>query len=418
MADPMDQRTKGAWVVSHSSKLQQVTTVEFEPIQVAGKAGALLSALAGSDQAVIPMTEVYALARASNISARLELPSLLGTLSQHRLVSTGTDAVEVLGVTSRAVLEHTASIFDGLEPSANDLAALELAERASATPLEADHATELLSDTFRLPANESTELLAQAAEIGFVDSEKVDDSRTLYFNGNVFRRDTAAKMHAVMASLSGDDLRKVSEIEAALRQRGCISLDEVQGVLGEPLLRKLHSIGMYDVNEVSNDAETVAYVTHPAAFGKFGDPFADDALDLAKAFVTCLTYGMTRSSTHRGKITMLTALLNKLLRGDWVGPATAIGKDYRVLELKGVIKLRAESAGMYSMKLLKRDIGELALNVLTVGDVSGQTLPIPGASVSQYTGPEATRSVRRRNQATRSRKATAELLLALRTRRT
>ena len=90
---------------------------------------------------------------------------------------------------------------------------------------------------------------------------------------------------------------------------------------------------MYDLNGVSNELQRVDFLTKPAAFEKYGNALVEDALDLAKAFVTSLTYGMTYSPASRGQITMLPLLIRKLLRGAWVGPATAIGQDYKVLEL-------------------------------------------------------------------------------------
>src|SRR5262249_14714501 len=154
----------------------------------------------------------------------------------------------------------------------------------------------------------------------FVDSEELDSTKKLYFNGNLFRRDNAAKIQAVLSSLTPDDTRRIREMETALRKAGCVSHATTTRILGVDLFKKLQSISMYDVSEVSNNTEAVLYVTRPAAFGKFGDPFVDDGLDLAKAFVSCLTYGMTRSHSSRGKITLLQRLMGQLINGDWVGP--------------------------------------------------------------------------------------------------
>ena len=68
----------------------------------------------------------------------------------------------------------------------------------------------------------------------------------------------------------------------------------------------------------------------------------DDAFDLAKAFVSSVTYGMTKSAYARGQIQMVDALLGALVRGESVGPVRAIAEDYKVLELKGVVEKMAE----------------------------------------------------------------------------
>jgi hypothetical protein len=69
---------------------------------------------------------------------------------------------------------------------------------------------------------------------------------------------------------------------------------------------------------------------------------------------------------------MLPALLGKLIGGGEIGPATAIGQDYRVLEVNRVVKLRPDATypNRFFMKLLKKEVGELALHVLTQGNAS------------------------------------------------
>jgi len=411
----MDAKTKGAWVVHHMNKLQQVTQVsEYDNIVVAGKMGTLLSVLSTSETSTLKMNQINALARAAGISPTLELPSLLSRLEDRRLIQQDKGIVEVLGVTTSTVLSHTGAAFDALDPTSAERATIDLAEKTSASPMEARKAAEYISDTYRIATPEVSEILLQSEEIGFVDSEEVDSTSKLYFNGNVFRRGSAKKITAVLASLTDEESKKALELEQALQTKGCMTIDQAVRIVGSSLFQKLHSIGMYDVSEVSNEDESVMYITRPSAFGKYGDPFADDALDLAKALVACLTYGMTRSPYSRGRILMLNLLLGKLIAGREVGPATAIGQDYKILELKRVVQIRKEGSGFY-MRLLKKDIGEIALNVLTEGDASGLTLPNFGAAITKFTRPEENRVVGRKKQTSLSKKGTRDLLIALRT---
>jgi len=200
-----------------------------------------------------------------------------------------------------------------------------------------------------------------------------------------------------------------------LTQKGCVDRDQIKKLLTEPLFDKLMAAGFYDVNMVSNDQGEHAFVTAPAAFHKFVDPMVDDAFDLAKALVAALTYGIAKSDPGRGRIMLPSVLLNKLVAGYEVGPATAIGQDYKVLELRRVITLRKASGGMYFMKLRKRDIGEIAQQVLMHGGATDQVLgSIPSAAMSGYTGPEASRSTFRRQQNRPSRKHTGDILQTLR----
>ena len=68
------------------------------------------------------------------------------------------------------------------------------------------------------------------------------------------------------------------------------------------------------------------------------------------------------------------------------------------------------------MRLLKRDVGQLALQVLTAGDASEHSLPnFPSAAVSKYIPPEVKRTTTRRRQTAASKRQTTNILSALRT---
>ncbi len=413
----MDEKTKGAWIVHHAQKLQHVTgdAGEYENINVAGKMGLLLSSLSATDQSTLSTDQVQALAKASNISVTLELPTLLQKLVDRRLIQQSKTGVDVLGVTTPMVLTHTSQAFDAMGPAAHEHAVLDLAEQVSSSPLEQAPAAQYLGDTYKIAKGDLSDLLAQSEAIGFVDAEELDSTRKLFFNGHLFRRDNIKKVQAVMQSLSADDTRRVAEIDGLLKKSGCVELTQAKQLLGDQLFEKLVAIGMFDANEVSNATETVVYLTRPAAFAKYGEPLVEDAMDLAKALVTCLTYGMNRSSASRGRIVMLPALMNRLIHGFEVGPALAIGEDYRVLELKRVVEIRNDQ-GRCFMRLLKREIGELALQVLTEGDASEHSLPnFAGAAVTRYAPPEVKRVATRRKQMAQSKRQTATMLQALRT---
>ena len=127
---------------------------------------------------------------------------------------------------------------------------------------------------------------------------------------------------------------------------------------------------------------------------------------------------MTLRSQSTGRIGSISALLSKLISGREIGPATAIGEDYRILEMKGVIQTRPGPSFGYLMKLKKKDIGQMALSVLTTGEAASSNAldrPFEG-NMSGYVGPEQTRSeFRRKRQTPESKKMRRDVLAALRT---
>lgn len=416
----MEKRTEGAWLINHTKKLQEVQgNTDFEDIELAGKCGIFLSNLAASDeQSSLNADRVTAIAKVSEVK-KTEIETIKNKLAEAHLIELGKNgSLSVLGITTASVLNHTADIFSNGNPSNFEKAALDLSENVSDLPKSDKELGEYISDTHQLTRSQTSDLIGQSEEAGFIDFEVIDESKKLYFNGNLFRRDILKKTDAVLSSLTNEEVRKVAEVDTLLTTTGCITLEKTKSILGDQLLSKLQSIGMYDFNDVSNVKETKTLVTKPSAFSKYGNPFEDDALDLAKAFVSSLYYGINFSTRGRGKITMLTVLMRRLVDGYEVGPATAIGQDYQMLELKRVIQLRKEpNTTMFHMKLLKRDIGLLALQVLEKGDATEQTVVganIYTGAVTDYVGPENNRFKGRRKQSEASKKSVANILRTFR----
>ncbi|MBE9523300.1 MAG: hypothetical protein IME95_08920 [Proteobacteria bacterium] len=416
----MDKKTKGSWLIYQTGKLQKVTDQSnFESSYLAGKAGILLSAISKDSQGVLDNQKIATLAKASGINTLTEMPILLDKLSEQSLIDSTKNGVEVLGITTMSCLQHTADIFDGLNPTNIENASIELCEKSSNQPLLYNEIQEDLSDNFRLSTADSNLVLDQSCAIGFVDSEEIDSTSKFLFNGNLFRRDDVIKVQKVLNSLSAEEAFKVEEFSERLTKEACIPIEKAKRHFGGKLFKKLASVGIYDISVVSNNTEEVPYVTRPSAFSKFSNSMVEDVFDLAKMFVSSLTYGMTRSPYARGQIQMIEALMNTLIAGQPVGPVYAIGQDYNVLEMKHVVEVfQGSKKGRigYMMRLLKRDVGQLALEVIKHADASAHSLAeLPSAAVNSFQGPERNRTEIRRREVKRHPKSTNDILLSLRT---
>lgn len=415
----MEERTKGAWLISHTKKLKDVTnTDQFEDIELAGKCGIFLSNLAAShEQSYLNSEKVKAIASVSGVS-KTEIEGVKRKLENLALIDSSSDgSISVIGVTTASVLTHTAHIFNENKPDNFQQAALEVSETISDFPRGDSSLKQYISDTYKLSETETNELFSHSEYIGFVDFEELDDKSKIYFNGNLYRKEGIIKATKILDTLKTEEIEKVTHVDSLLATNGCITLEDAKSILGEKLLAKLHHIGIYDFNELSNSNDSKTLLTKPSAFSKYGNPFEEDALDLAKAFVASLYYGMHYSSSSRGRIMNLRALVNRLLWGEEVGPATAIGQDYLILEYKRVIQIRHESGGKYFMKLLKKDIGELALQVLETGDVTEQAIKevtVQSGNITNYKGPEITRTISRKKQNNKSKAELAQILRTLR----
>lgn len=391
----MDKKTQGAWIIHHGKKIAGANnaSASYATIDLAAKSGALLSRMAGSKQFELNKTLVETLAKAGGINPKTELPVCLSQLEEQQVIGRADNgAVTVIGVTASSALEHTASLFEANDPEAHESAAIGLGELVSKAPLEREIAKEQIGDEYRLGSEQVEDILEQSASLGFVESDE-DSCNPLLFNGNLFRRDSVVKTKRVLDGLSDFEQRSFAEFEERLKSTGAQRIADAEKILGTTLLSKLRAAGVFDENIVSNEAGDHSFITLPGAFHKFSSPMIDDAFDHAKALVAALSYGMHVSSTQRGRVWGVDLLLGKLLRGEAVGPAPAIGKDYRALELERVVQITQVDRG-YKMSLVKREVGEIALQVLQTGSASAASVAgdIPDMQVTSFTGPERART--------------------------
>lgn len=412
----MDKQTKGAWIIHHGRKIAADLrgAAQYSALDFASKAASLLARLSESKETVLTQEQVVASAKVGGLNPKTELEACLNQLQSRRLIDRNAGGVAVLGITGQTALTHAADLFDDNSPEPIEIAAIGLAELTSTSPIAIERAASYVSDSFKISTLDTKDFLQQASEIGFIDSEG-DGKDRLLFNGNLFRRDTAGKTKRVMDSLSSAEQHKVIEFNTLLDTRGSVTATEAGAILGETLFSKLKAAALYDLNVVSNEAGDHVFVTSPGAFHKFTNPLIDDAFDHAKALVAALSYGMAASASTRGRIWGVNLLLAKLLRGEEVGSAPAIGHDYRALELERVVKIIPTGGGYFKMRLLKNEVGQIALAVLKDGNASATALEkLPSAGMRSYTGPEIARTNFRKNQTAPSKSQTRTLLSAVR----
>jgi len=416
----IERANKGAWIVHHARKISRDTAApaEYSVLDEAGKATELLMRLCETQESNLKNDEVTAIAKAANLNPRTELPHFLDLLQKRRLIDRAGDEVQVIGLNTRNVLGHASDIFDDAKPANHEVAAIALGELASIAPVALTDAKEYISDTFKMATTDVAEFLRRSAEIGFVDQEGDDPSSTLLFNGNLFKRDAVEKAAKVLSSLTSAEEQRLIEITSQLNSVGCAHAEGCEHTLGPALFEKLKAAGVLEVNTVSNEKGDHAFVTMPGAFHKFVNPMVDDTFDMAKALVSALSYGMQLRPSSQGRILSVDWILNALIGGRTIGPATAIGADYRVLEQNRVIKLIPADYGRFSMRLLKQEVGQLALQVLKRGDASSESMKVPpSASMTGYLGPEFAREQTRKKQSVPSRRHTHDILSALRSKR-
>lgn len=395
----MDNKTKGAWLLAQSKSLDAVNGAgRLENIQYAGRTGRLYNLLRrnmeGTFTSTIDAVDVTRICQLNGIDRSARETGLTVLQREGRIDVASNGSISVLGATSTAVLEATANIFEACSPSDEEQAVIYLSEKVAERPVVRQDAAEYVADMFKIASRQTSELIDICKATAILD-ESEDKGHTILFNNNTFRDGQyAKKAFRLMQSLSAAESSCLSELQELMKTRGAVLDTEAKKILGASLYGRMVGVGLFDRLEVSNRTEAVGYLTSPDAFQKFGRPFEDDPIDDAKALLASLTYGMTRSSYTRGSITMPELLLRKLINGGEVGGmrgVQAIGEDYLELEKRQVVNVILKSSSRFTMKLLKKDVGELALAIIRGTTAAQEALLMDGSAAQAFRGPAETR---------------------------
>ncbi len=334
------------------------------------------------------------LAQANGI-LRHEVPGLLSELVAAGVIDQGDKGISVLGVRQANLFQHANAIFEGQNPANIERAALELADRASDRPVEQGAIAGELGDLYKLSAAESRDLVSLSKQIGFVDHE-LARGQTLLFNGSLFKRENAEKSRIILEGLTAVERQNLLDVEGQLTASGCLPEDTITNILGAILWSKLHQIGYFQVSMVTNERGSTRFVTKPAALVKYVPGGLADMHDDAKALASSLTYGILKSSSVRGQITMPDKLMAALINRGYVeGWAEAIKQDYQTLERRGVVQVTSSQKGN-RLTLLKPEVGQMARELILRGDASEAAAKATfGTQAGQFVGPEQARQVAR-----------------------
>jgi hypothetical protein len=108
------------------------------------------------------------------------------------------------------------------------------------------------------------------------------------------------------------------------------------------------------------------FLTTPHFYADVAEQFGEDVCDRVKLFLDSVRNGQHFSESARGRVADPVALLHALLNRGSVGPATAIGEDYTMVERAGIVSIERSSVhgNRHYMVLLQSDVVEKTLEVV------------------------------------------------------
>lgn len=156
-------------------------------------------------------------------------------------------------------------------------------------------------------------------------------------------------------------------MEKVKRSQGFLA-ESLNNLINPDIIIMMEGVGLLDGITVNSDFGKAVFYTTPQLIGPgIGTwKISTDVFNHAKVLLSCLRYGEYKSVSSRGAIytsSKMMNIVNKLIRGEWVGPCTAIGEDYKLLEMEGVITVEPYN-GMYKMQLRQIEVGKLVRQML------------------------------------------------------
>lgn len=377
-----DLLKKGTWIVNTAKHIVDLktSTVELAAIETteeAGKAGLLLSKLVADNDEIIKVDKAKGFARLAGITSGefrtyIDDLKIAEKLDYTRDVNGNINEIEIYCFSQRDALETVGKIFDNKEPREYDKANIYGLIETFKIPKSED---ELKGDLARLGISEEGALKTLELQelFGLVKTSGEDRGEKVYYNEYSFNSDPTK----VVKALGSLDEAKRNDVLAVIdiitKNQGYLE-DFLLNEIDKTTLDMMESLGIIDGITVNSDINSSTFYTTPQLKGEGVGVFnlSNDVFHKAKILLSCLRFGQIQSYYSRGKIdsnSKMMNIINKLLRGDWVGPATAIGNDYTLLELDGVIKTIPGPSYGFLMQLRQKEVGVLVKQMIQYNQI-------------------------------------------------
>lgn len=404
----MDKLEKGSWIVNtikHTTGVR-TDTVELNALEVterAGKAGILLGKLLVDKQEIITGKKLSVFARTANISpdAVRTYAEILKEFGQvdYKLDKFGNvSELEIYCLTTEAAIKTVSDIFDYYEPDEIETGNLENLKTTFEFPASREEILNNLTRENGISEENVNEILALESAFSLIKKESIDNS-DIYYNEYAFS-DDGSKIARAIASLPAAERNDVNFVMEQVKQSQGLLADNLTSKINPSIIHMMEGVGLLDGITVNSDFGKATFYTTPQLIGPGIGAWkiSTDVFNHAKLLLSSLRYGEYKSVSSRGAIytsSKMMNIVNKLLRGEWVGPCTAIGEDYKLLEFDGVIEVQPIN-GMYRMKLRQMEVGKLVKQMLEYNMVvndSVNEIDVFNNLPTNYMSPEERRKV-------------------------
>lgn len=394
----------GAWLVILSKNLVHFDATnpsigDVENIQFAGRCGDLLIKLSGDRTEKLSERKVKAHARTCGIDA-FSLKHYLEVLQAEGCLDKSRDGTtfEVLASSRERVLSTSAKIFTAsVGVSKVEQVLPDILEFCLARPkLTSEVRSELAK---RLSAEEVEEALALIRTFSLLGFSKLGGrDEGLFYNSYQFG-DRHVRIGSALAALPSEKRAQLDDFLGAVAERPGMPLDSIK--VPADIKQFAAGLGLTDVSEVVSPVGHAKFVTMPRlavpSIGENIQRLETDVFHHSKVLLSSLRFGESYSNPGRGRIMSPAVLVDALIRREVVGPCTAIGQDYALLETEGIIKtIPADNKpGQFFMQLRRKEPAQIVRDMIEAqpsGALDARALPTNLELPLGFKGPEVMRA--------------------------
>jgi len=361
-----------AWIVDTQKHLQEFTgpyLSYYDATIIAGQCARMMARIR-SMEVIGNIPKLWAMAASAGI-----LPSQLKMIILPNLEKSG--VINILKNGSggiRKIEEHVPSeenilgiaydIWESSEAKEVEKISIHSLDLCSTIPKAKDELVHELQDQ---GYNDKEIALAMELQKGFsilAESDLALPSEPMIYSPYVWG-ENAPKILKYISHLDEGSRATVKAVLEETSHNQALPLDKLNS-FPQDLLTAARKIGLLDVCQVSTRAGVEkGFAFTPRMWGSLGsDKLIPDIYDDVKLFLSSISFGQFYSGISRIKYPV--ELVEALIQKGKVGPATAIGTDFILMEKHGLVEVKEDPdlGGRYNMYLVKEDVAKTSLEIL------------------------------------------------------
>lgn len=359
---------EGYWSICIQKHLKEFKTDchnidELDNLNIAGKCGRLAGIIRGS-MYIDNIDKLKKMGNQVGISPseliRVILP-MMEDYSDKRIKLRKDSAGSIIGVEeylydNKTVIGISGNILQGMNPSSLERIAIETLDSTKKIPhLESELYNKLASEYTEEDINLSVVLQQQFGLLQKINKNQ----EPIYSNEYVWGNKHEKIAHAI-GNIDLGSRQNLKEVVSIIQNKQGIPTEKLNSIDIE-LLELSKRVGILDPTKiVTRQSLEKEFLFSSNLLDKA--VYNEDILDDVKLFIASIRFGenYTNYSTLNQTEQFISALINR----DRVGPHSANGTDYTLLESRGIIKVEHAYNDRYYMKLLRKDVAEQALNII------------------------------------------------------